>query len=109
MNSRSLAVGVCIASSFLTRFAQADDAKLANAAESKNAAQVRKLLDAKADVNAAQADGMSALHWAAYHDDAEAVKQLLAAGANANAANRYGVTPLSIACTNGNTAVVTAL
>ena len=45
---------------------------------------------------------MTALHWAAYHDDSGAAKLLLAAGANAKAENRYGVTPLSLACTNGN-------
>ena len=34
---------------------------------------------------------------------------LLRAGANANAANRYGVTPLSLAATNGNAAMIEAL
>ena len=56
-------------------------------------------------VNAPQADGMTALHWAAYHDDAESC-DCSAAHANVNAANRYGVTPLSLACTNGNAAIV---
>ncbi len=34
---------------------------------------------------------------------------MLEAGAGASAANRYGVTPLSLACTNGNTAIIKAL
>jgi ankyrin repeat protein len=67
------------------------------------------LVEQKADVNAPQADGMTALHWATYHDDLEAVKLLIEAGANAKAANRYGVTALSLACTNGNKAIVERL
>jgi ankyrin repeat protein len=55
-------------------------------------------------VNAPQADGMTALHWAAYLDDLETAKLLVSA--NAKATNRYGVTPLSLACQNGNTAMV---
>jgi ankyrin repeat protein len=61
------------------------------------------------DVNAPQVDGMTALHWAAYHDDQEMVELLLRVGAKANAANRYGVTPLSLACTNGNDQIVDLL
>ena len=52
---------------------------------------------------------MTALHWAAYHDDLETAKLLVDARANVKAANRYGVTPLSLACTNGNEAIVDAL
>ena len=61
------------------------------------------------DVNAAQVDGTTALHWAAYHDDAETVALLVRAGANVNAVNRYGVPPLAQACTNGNAAIVKLL
>ncbi len=87
----------------------AAEAPLADAAESKNPAAVRMLLDQRANVTAPQADGMTALHWATWHDDSDTVKLLLVAGADAKAANRYGVTPLSLACTNGNTAVVELL
>ena len=72
-------------------------------------AAIRALLNQHADVNAAQVDGMTALHWAAYHDDLEAAELLVKAGANVKAANRYGVTPLSLACTNGNAAIVDLL
>ncbi|HET7221474.1 MAG TPA: ankyrin repeat domain-containing protein [Vicinamibacterales bacterium] len=84
-------------------------ASLADAAEKADRARVAALLKQKADVNAAQADGMTALHWAVYHDDGEIAGQVLRAGANVNAANRYGVTPLSLACTNGSASLVTLL
>ena len=52
---------------------------------------------------------MTALHWAAHHDDLETAKALVDAGANVKAENRYGVTPLSLACQNGNAAIVELL
>ena len=39
---------------------------------------VRALLAQKADVNAPQVDGATALHWAVYHDDLEPVDRLIA-------------------------------
>ncbi len=82
---------------------------LADAAELQQHETLLQLLATNADVNATQVDGMTALHWAAYHDDLKTSVTLLAAGADANAKNRYGVTPLSLACTNGNPNVVVAL
>jgi ankyrin repeat protein len=60
-------------------------------------------------VNAADVEGMTALHWAAHWNDLDAAKQLIRAGANAKAANRYGVTPLHEASTVGNVAMIEAL
>src|SRR5689334_8197069 len=54
-------------------------------------------------------DGTTALHLAAYGDDAQTVARLLREGADPKAANRYGVTPLSLACTNGNAEIVELL
>ena len=85
------------------------DARLADAMESMNQTLVRQLLDSQADVNAAQVDGMTALHWAVYYDNAELAKQLVEAGADVQAENRYDVAPLSLACLNGSTAVVELL
>jgi ankyrin repeat protein len=82
---------------------------LADAAEKENRAKIADLLKQGADVNAAQADGMTALHWAAYHDDSRIAAQLIDSGARAKAANVYGVTPLSLACTNGNAEIVEML
>jgi ankyrin repeat protein len=87
------------------------DAKtpLADAAEERNLAGVQALMETGADVNAAQADGMTALHWLVYHDDFKATEALVKAGANVKAANRYGATPLSLGCTNGNANIVELL
>jgi uncharacterized protein len=85
------------------------DASLADAAENQDRASVRAMVERHADVNQAQVDGMTALHWAAYHDDLETSKLLVAAKVNVKAKNRYGVTPLSLACTNGNQPIVELL
>ena len=60
-------------------------------------------------MNAAEADGTTALHWAADGDNPGLVELLVRAGANVKAANRYGVTPLWLACMNGNAATVELL
>jgi len=88
----------------------AQRSSLSDAAERRDQAGVRALLvQTGVDVNAAQSDGTTALHWAAYNDDAESVALLLKAKANVNAVNRYGVPPLASACTNGNAAIVKLL
>jgi ankyrin repeat protein len=85
------------------------DSALADAAEKENGGAIHRLVTQKADVNAPQADGMTALHWATHHDDLETARLLLFAGADVKAANRYGVTPLSLACTGGNAKIVELL
>src|SRR5436853_3731570 len=109
---------VCFVLSWLsfTPLVAAVDAPLANAVQHMDRETIRQLLDPstgsgspraksrgerRIDVNAPQADGTTALHWAAYNDDLDLVNRLLAAGANARASNRYGVTPLTLACING--------
>src|SRR5687768_1658209 len=87
----------------------AERAPLADAAEQRDQPGVRTLLKTGADVNGAQVDGTTALHWAAHHDDAELLTLLVRARANVNAANRYGVPPLALASTNGSAAAVTLL
>lgn len=75
---------------------------LADAAERGGAAGVRRLLNQGSDPNQPQVDGMTALHWAAYHDDLVTARELILAGADVGAVNRYGVSPLSLACENGS-------
>ena len=82
---------------------------LADAVEKSDRGSVRALLKQRADVNAPQADGMTALHWAAHLDDLETATLLTGANANVKATNRYGVTPLSLACQNGSTPMVQLL
>src|ERR1700730_8385765 len=81
---------------------------LSDAVRAGDRAAVRALLTRSA-VNSAEADGMTALHWAVRSDDLDTVQLLLKAGANAGAGNRYGITPLSLAATNGNAAITRAL
>jgi ankyrin repeat protein len=87
----------------------AAESKIADAAEKPARATIRTLLKQRADVNAAQADGMTALHWAAYRDDLESAKLLVEAKASVTVTNRYGVTPLSLACQNGSASIVELL
>jgi ankyrin repeat protein len=70
---------------------------------------VRSLLRQHADVNAAEADGATALAWAAHNNDLEMADLLIAAGAKVNAANDYGITPLWLACSNGSAPMVEKL
>ena len=58
--------------------------ELADAAELRDTAVIRTLLDKRLDVNAPQGDGMTALHWAVRWDDVELAELLLRAGADAN-------------------------
>ncbi len=96
--------GLTVLLSALAPNSFAADSRLADAAEKSDRATLRALLEQRADVNAAQADGMTALHWAVHRDDLETVGLL--AGASVVVTNRFGVTPLFLACQNGGTAMV---
>ena len=88
----------------------AADAPVADAAMRRDGAKVRLLLKQGADVNAAQGDGMTALHWAASHGDADEARMLISAGARLDAVTRNGnYTPLHLAAKGGNVPVVRAL
>jgi ankyrin repeat protein len=85
-------------------------APLADAAERGDKAAIADLLRKQVDVNAAQGDGMTALHWSALNGDADTVAALLAAHAKVDAVTRLGdYTPLHLAAERGNAAVVTRL
>jgi ankyrin repeat protein len=85
------------------------DVPLIEAVKQKDKTAVRALLQKRADVNATEGDGATALHWAAYRDDLEMVEMLINAGAKVNAANDLKVTALLLASANGNTAIVERL
>jgi uncharacterized protein len=90
-------------------FSAASDLRLLDAIKNRDHAAIRTLMAQHLDVNAASADGTSALAWAVIRDDVETVELLIRAGANVNAATDYGVTPLSVACTNRNAILVERL
>jgi len=88
----------------------APSAPVADAAMAGNKDAVRALLKQAADVNAAQGDGMTALHWAAMKDDADLVQTLLFAGANVRATTRIGsYTPLILAAKSGSSSAIAPL
>ena len=89
--------------------AQTPDLGLIDAVKLQDTVAVRRLLEASAEVDATQADGATALHWAAYLDDLETARLLVDAGADAGAANTHGVVPLALACTNANASMVDLL
>ncbi|MDE3001730.1 MAG: ankyrin repeat domain-containing protein [Gemmatimonadota bacterium] len=88
----------------------AADSPVADAAQRRDVEAVRSLLRDGADVNAAQNDGMSALHWAAQNDDGAVIEVLLYAGANTAATTRLGgYTALHLAGRAGNAEALDAL
>jgi len=78
------------------------DLRMVEAARSQDRALIDAALKQHANVNAAQADGSTALHWAVYWEDLDTTDRLLRAGAKAGAVNELGVTPLVLACSNSN-------
>ncbi|MCU0617338.1 MAG: ankyrin repeat domain-containing protein [Gemmatimonadaceae bacterium] len=90
--------------------ARVAEAPVADAAMRGDSARVRDLLRQGSDVNAAQADGMTALHWAAQRGDATIARTLLYAGARHDAVTRNGnYTPLHLAARSGRAAAIQAL
>jgi len=89
--------------------AAAGDTTLIDAIKSRKLDEARALLKRGVDVNAARADGETALHWASHLDDLAAGDLLIHGGANVNAANDLGVTPLYLACTNRSARMVERL
>ncbi len=82
---------------------------LVAAAKNGDRTALRGLLQQHPDVNAADGDGTTALHWASHRDDLDSTGLLLRAGANVNAANALGATPLWLACQNGSASLVRVL
>jgi ankyrin repeat protein len=108
---RHVSISLAIALVLTTALgAQQRVSPIADAAMRGDKAAVRDLLKQGADVNGAQGDGMSALHWAAERGDAELADMLIYAGANTAAVTRIGqYTPLHLAAKSGSAALATTL
>jgi ankyrin repeat protein len=106
---KSIATSLALAIPFMVVHPAWAQTNVADAAMLGNTAEVLELIKHGADVNVMQADGATALHWAAYHGDAALVKALLDAGADPSVANRNGSTPMWLATERGETAVISTL
>jgi ankyrin repeat protein len=89
--------------------AAAGAASLVDAAKARDHAGLRALIDQRVDPNTREADGTTALHWAAFNNDQDAVDLLIRAGADAKAVNAFGSTPLALAASGAGGGVVAAL
>jgi ankyrin repeat protein len=106
----SICAMLALSLSTLTHAAAGAAASFVDAAMNGNRDAVRAFLKDGADVNTTQADGMTALHWAAQKGDVELAKVLLYASANLKATTRIGgYTPLLIASKNGDAAMIDIL
>jgi ankyrin repeat protein len=102
--------GMAIAACFSVALGAAQASGIVEAAKQRDIDAVRVLIKDGADVNAAQGDGSTALHWAARSGKADLVQMLLYAGANVMATTRLGAyTPLMMAAQGGHSAVVATL
>ncbi len=107
---RVAVVGGVLAVGLSALLAAASSSPVADAAMNGDKAAVRTLIKQAADVNAAQGDGMTALHWAAMNGDVELAQMLVYAGANVKATTRIGsYTALYIASQQGHAPVIEAL
>jgi ankyrin repeat protein len=103
-----IAVGAAALTAYYTAGA-AGSSPVADAAMKGDVAAVKALIQQKADVNAPQADGATALQWAAYDNNLPLADVLLAAGADVKKANREGATPMYLASIRGSAPMIEKL
>ena len=70
------------------------ESRLADRIQAGDRRAALAMIAAGADVNEAQPDGATPLHWAVYRVDRELVATLLKKGAKPNVLNKYGASPL---------------
>src|ERR1700750_1018303 len=101
--------GLTVLALSVANSAASNDRRLVEAVKQQDHDAVGALLKERVDVNTPEADGATALHWAAFLNDRDTADAWIRAGAHANATTDYGVTPLSLACTNADAAMVQTL
>ena len=104
-HARHRAAALVALAAFLS-VAAAREGSLVQAIQAGDATAVRALLQKGSSANEADAEGMTALHWAVLQGGRDVVAQLLNAGAKPDTASHYGVTPLMVASHEGNAAIV---
>src|SRR5262245_15766065 len=109
MRRAFLLAGACCLVLWAPVRAQPRDVRLLEAVKRRDEKAFTALLKAKADVNAAQPDGATALAWAVHLGERKMAEALLDSGANANTADEYGETPITLAAANGDAALVERL
>jgi ankyrin repeat protein len=110
MNTRRVLLGLgATVLLYAGNLGAAVNSEVADAAMEGNKDAVRSLVQRKADVNAPQVDGTTALHWAVEANDLEMADVLIRAGANVSVTNREGVMPMQLAAMNGNAAMLERL
>ena len=85
------------------------DSPLADTIKSGDRKTAIEMIGKGVDVNAAQGDGTTPLHWASYQVDLDLVKRLISRGAKADVKNSFGATPLAEAVKVGNIELVKLL
>lgn len=83
--------------------------RLVDALKGEDRPAAAALIRQNVDVNLAEPDGTTPLHWAVHWGDQDIVDQLIRAGAHVEAVNRYGVSALSVAAADGNSAMIEKL
>ncbi len=107
--ARLLVMLLALASLLVAVVRGAGDSAITKAVKGGDLAAVKKLIAARADVNAPGGDGSTPLLWAAHQSDIEMAKTLIAAGAKPDVPNHYGVTPLLDASRTGDVAMMELL
>jgi len=105
----ALAVCMWMAPPFTRLHAQQRDLRLLDAVKRRDGKAFDALMQSKADVNASQPDGSTALAWAVHLGERRMADALLDAGANADTADEYGETPITLAAANGDARLVERL
>jgi uncharacterized protein len=106
---RALALSCLALTLFAPVSAQQNDLRVLDAVKRRDQRAFTSLLRAKADLNAAQPDGATALAWAIHLGQRSMAEALLDAGARPNTVDEYGETPLTLAAANGDAVLIQRL